>query len=164
MKARSILLVTALLSTLAMGCSHHMKCLAPPSKTIVVYDNQVIPPNIGISTGTYTGVDDYRYVNITVEFEQKEANEEPVSLGVVFAHNSQGKFGSRRYFTFEENFASPANPQMITLTGAGSWHGHPHDKSVYTARLPVMGPYVQVFPFNLHNQPRRFTVVLYLTH
>lgn len=133
------------------------------TETITIYDNHTIPANMGISTGTYTKVDGYRYVNIVVEFEQKAADERPVSLGVVFAHSVNGKLGARRYFTFEENFTSPADPQMITLTGKNSWHGHPHDKSSYIARLPIMGPYVQVFPFNQHDQPRKISVVLYLS-
>jgi hypothetical protein len=52
---------------------------------------------------------------------------------------------------------------MITLSGKSSWHGSPHNKSTYTARLPVMGPYMQVFPFNHHNAPRNISVVIYLT-
>lgn len=134
------------------------------TKTISIYDNHLIPANTGISTGVYTEVDGYRYVNVAVEFEQKEPKEEPVSLGVVFAHSSYGELGARRYFTFEENFTAPADPQMITVSGRGSWHGHPHDKSSYIARLPIMGPYLQVFPFNHHNQERTFSIVLYLVN
>jgi hypothetical protein len=57
----------------------------------------------------------------------------------------------------------PGDPQMITLSGAGSWHGSPHNRSSYIARLPVMGPYLQVFPFNHHDEERIFSIVLYLT-
>ena len=127
-----------------------------------VYSDQSIPANTGISTGIYTDVDGYRYVNIVVEFEQNTATEEPVSLGVVFAHSQNGNLGSRRYFTFDENFSGTADPQMITLSGNASWHGSQHKKSSYIARLPVMGPFVQVFPFNHHSEPRQFSIALYL--
>ena len=153
--------VAVLLAVLLQGCTSVPT--TAKTETVAIYDNHTIPENIGISTGTYTKVDGYRYVNIVVEFEQKTADERPVSLGVVFAHSVNGKLGARRYFNFEENFTSPADPQMITLSGKNSWHGHPHDKSAYIVRLPIMGPYVQVFPFNHHDQPRKISVVLYLS-
>jgi hypothetical protein len=137
---------------------------APKTKTIIIYDNKIIPQNCGISTGTYTKIDGYRYVNIAVEFEQKEGTEEPISLGVVFAYSSNGKFGARRYFTFDDNFTLPPDPQMITISGKSSWHGHPYDKSSYIARLPVMGPFIQVFPFNHHDEERKLSISLYLTN
>ncbi len=164
MKVRIIIYVLFSIALLSVGGCGTLKHHWGQSKTIPIYEDHVIPANIGISTGVYTNVDGYRYVNIAIEFEQKSANEEPVSLGVIFGHNSGGKWGSRRYFNFEENFSSPADPQMITLTGKGSWHGHPHDKSSYVARLPVMGPYIQVFPFNHHSEERKISVVLYLTN
>jgi hypothetical protein len=141
------------------GCG----CLTT-TKTLTFYEGASIPANTGISSGTYTNVDGYRYINIFVEFEQTSATEEPVSLGVIFAFDAAGKYGSRRYFNFEENFTGTANPQMITLSGAGSWHGSPHNRSSYTARLPVMGPYVQVFPFNQEAKARKFSIVAYLTN
>jgi hypothetical protein len=76
------------------GCATN--CCKVGTKTISIYTEDNIPANTGISTGTYTSVDGYRYVNIVVEFEQKTANEEPVSLGVTFAHGQNGKMGSRR--------------------------------------------------------------------
>ncbi len=138
------------------------QCLAD-TKVITFYDDQVIPPGIGISGGAYMPIDGYRYINIFVEFEQTSADEKPVSLGVMFAFSSDGKLGSRRYFNFEQNFNGTANPQMITLSGEGSWHGAPHNRSSYTARFPVMGPYIQVFPYNNENKERKITIKAYLT-
>lgn len=148
------------------GCetiSTKPNCCLAQTKSVVIYDDHAIPANTGISTGVYTEVNGYRYANVTVEFQQDTANEEPVSLGVSFAHNTGGKWSSRRYFNFEENFSAPADPQMITLTGKASWHGTQWKKSSYTARLPVMGPYMQVFPFNHHDQERKNSVVIYLS-
>jgi hypothetical protein len=140
----------------------HCRCLAE-TKVITFYNNAIIPAGIGISSGTYTRVDGYRFINIFVEFEQQAADEKPVSLGVIFAFDAGGTLGSRRYFNFEQNFTAPADPQMITLSGANSWHGSPHNISTYTARLPVMGPYVQVFPFNQEGKARQFSIRAYLS-
>ena len=154
--------ICILMSLTLQGCVA-TNCSTAKTKTITIYDGFSIPANSGISTGVYTEVDGYRYVNIAVEFEQKAPAEEPVSLGVMFAHSQNGKWGSRRYFTFDQNFSGMADPQMITVSGKAGWHGHPHDKSSYIARLPIMGPFLQVFPFNHHNEARKLSIVLYLT-
>lgn len=138
-------------------------CCMVKTKTIVIYSDDKIPAQTGISSGSYTSVNGYRYANIVVQFSQETADEAPVSLGVVFAHDSRGKWGARRYFTFEENFTAPADPQMMTVTGKGCWHGLPHKKSTYIVRVPIMGPYIQVFPFNSHTEQRIISVVIYLT-
>ena len=161
-KTVSYLSIFILVIFTIQGCAT-TNCCKVKTKTVVIYENHSIPANMGISTGVYTEVDGYRYANIVVEFEQKTASEEPVSLGVIFAHSQNGKWSSRRYFTFNENFSGPANPQMITVTGEASWHGHPHDKSSYTARLPIMGPFLQVFPFNHNKDARKISIVLHLT-
>jgi hypothetical protein len=137
-------------------------CLAE-TKIITFYENDTIPSGVGISRGNYISVEGYRYINITVEFEQVSATEKPVSLGVMFAYGSNGEVASRRYFNFEDNFTGDADPLMITLTGKNSWHGSPHNKSTYTARLPIMGPYLQVFPFNHETRARRITIKAYLS-
>jgi len=151
-----------LMSLMLHGCATTNYCTVK-TKSITLYNDHTIPANMGISGGVYTEVEGYRYVNIFVEFEQKTSAEEPVALGVMFAHSQNGKWGSRRYFTFDQNFSGMADPQMITVTGKASWHGHPHDKSSYIARLPIMGPFLQVFPFNHHNEARKLSIVLYLT-
>jgi hypothetical protein len=164
MKINTVLYIAIciLMSLTLQGCVT-ANCCNTKTKTITIYNDYSIPANTGISTGVYTEVDGYHYVNVAVEFEQKNPAEEPVSLGVMFAHSQNGKLGSRRYFTFDQNFPGMADPQMITVTGKASWHGHPHDKSSYIARLPVMGPFLQVFPFNHHNEARKLSIVLYLT-
>ena len=164
MKINKILYMSVcILISLMLQVCVTTNCYTAKTNTITIYNGHSIPANTGISTGLYTEVDGYRYVNIAVEFEQKTPAEEPVALGVMFAHSENGKWGSRRYFTFDQNFSGMADPQMITVTGKGSWHGHPHYKSSYIARLPIMGPFLQVFPFNNHNEARKLSVVLYLT-
>jgi hypothetical protein len=160
-----LIILTALLQA---GCVTIGRVWLPPaftpaSRTITVYENHEIPEDCGISTGKYLCIDGYTFAHIFVEFEQHGPDEKPLDMGVVFAPDSHGRFGARRYFNFEHNFEGTATPQMITLSGEGCWHGSPHDRSSYVARLPVMGPYLQVFPFNHHTAPRKFSVVIYLT-
>ena len=140
----------------------YCQCLAA-TKVITFYNGATIPAGIGISSGTYTNVDGYRFINIFVEFEQNAFGEAPVSLGVAFAFDAGGTMMSGRYFNFEQNFPAPADPQLISLSGANSWHGSPHNVSAYTARLPVVGPYVQVFPFNREAKDRKFSIRAYLS-
>jgi hypothetical protein len=137
-------------------------CDRPCTKTIEFYTDKSIGANRGISSGRYTNVDGYRYINLFVQFEQKSASEEALNLGVIFGFGAQGEMGSRRYVTLEENVSSPQSPQMITVSGDGCWHGSPHNISSYNIRIPIMGPYVQVFPFNHHNKSRKFSVWAYL--
>jgi hypothetical protein len=132
------------------------------SKIIDIYSDSTIPANGGISTRRYTSVDGYKYVNVVVEFEQKTGDEEPVSLGVVFAHNKEGKLGARRFAILNDNVSGRADPRMHRVTGKYSWHGGQQKVSSYIARLPVMGPYIQVFPLNHHNESRQFSLSLYL--
>lgn len=107
-----------------------------------------VPPSIGISLPPYQRVDGYRFINLFVEFSQATANEAPVDLGVIFAFDGNGTLGARRYSNLEANLAGPQSTSFVEVSGAGSWHGSPHNKSSYVARFPVMGPFVQVFVYN----------------
>lgn len=164
MKTTKVLIIlTLIVCSLGMNSCTNSNCCEVKTKTVVIYENHSIPANTGISTGMYTNVDHYRYVNVMVEFQQDSIGEEPVSLGVSFAHDSIGKWGSRTYFTFEENYTAPADPQAMALSGENSWGGAPEGNSSYIARLPIMGPYMRVTLFNYHYAARNITVALYLT-
>lgn len=126
-------------------------------------DNKSISANSGVSTSVFQKTDGFRYINIFVQFEQTTATEAGVDLGVIFAFSSTGELGSRHYVNFTENLASPQPVNFVNITGEGSWHGSPHNTSSYIARFPVMGPYVQVFPFNKHNKARKVSIRGYLT-
>jgi hypothetical protein len=132
------------------------------SKTLKFYTDHVIPAGIGISPGTYSNVDGYRFINIFVQFQQDAANEKPVNLGVIFSFSSLGEMGSRRYVNLCENLPAQQAINFIDVSGAGSWHGDPKISS-YTVRLPVMGPYVNVYPFNKEPKERKISIWAYLT-
>jgi hypothetical protein len=121
-----------------------------------------VPPSTGISTGTYSSVDGYRHVNVFVQFSQEQPNEAPVDLGVMFAFDAAGHLGSRRYADLEENVPSPQSTNFVQVSGADAWHGSPHNVSSYIARLPVMGPFAQVFVYNMAPAKRTVSVWGYL--
>jgi len=141
--------------------SFKCRCLTS-SKIIKFYTDHTIPAGIGISHGSYTHVDGYRFINLFVQFQQEAANEKPVDLGVIFAFDSKGEMRSRRYVNLCENLPAQQAVNFIDVSGAGSWHGDPKISS-YTVRLPIMGPYVNVYPFNKEPKERMLNIWAYLT-
>jgi len=137
-------------------------CNPACTKTIKLISGKKVPAKIGVSFPPYTKIDGYRYINVFVRFSQEKANELPVDLGVIFAFDSNGTMGSRRYVNLEENVNDPQNTNFISVSGAGSWHGNPHNISTYMARFPVMGPYVEVFMYNRASIERTVDVWAYL--
>ena len=121
-----------------------------------------VPANTGISLPPYSKVDSYRHINIFVRFTQKEADEPPVDLGVVFAFDKKGTMGARRYVNLEDNLPQPQSTNFIEVSGSGSWHGSQHKISSYMARFPVMGPFVQVFVYNRAPVARKVSAWGYL--
>ena len=121
-----------------------------------------LPPSVGISLPPYTSVDGYRHLNVFVRFSQVAADEPPVDLGVVFAFDTAGTMGARRYANLESNLSGPQSTNFIEVSGRGSWHGSPHNISTYVARFPVLGPFVEVFVYNRAAVSRRVSVWGYL--
>ncbi|MFC1606376.1 hypothetical protein ACFL47_00275 [Candidatus Latescibacterota bacterium] len=137
-------------------------CNPACTKTVKFMNNRVLPPSVGISLPPYTNIDGYRHINIFVQFSQTAADEPPVDLGVIFAFNTKGTMGARRYVNLEENLSGPQSTNFIEVSGRGSWHGSPHNISTYMVRLPVMGPYVEVFIYNRAPIKRTVSVWGYL--
>ena len=121
-----------------------------------------VPANTGISVPPYTKIDGFRFLNVFVRFTQETASEPPVDLGVIFAFDKKGTMGARRYVNLEENVTSPQATNFISVSGSGAWHGSPHNISSYTARFPVMGPFVEVFVYNQAPTVRKVSVWSYL--
>lgn len=138
------------------------RCRYACTKTIKFMTDHELPPNVGQSMPPYSNIDGYRYINIFVRFTQENASEDPVDLGVIFAFDSNRTLGARRYVNLEHNVQSPQDTNFIEVSGAGSWHGSPHNISSYMARFPVMGPYIEVFLYNRANIKRKVTVWGYL--
>jgi hypothetical protein len=121
-----------------------------------------LPPSIGISLPPYTKIDGYRHINVFVRFSQEAADEAPVDLGVMFAFDAHGAMGARRYVNLEQNVSSPQGTNFIGVSGRDAWHGSPHNISTYSVRFPVMGPFIQVFVYNLAPIARTVSVWGYL--
>lgn len=137
-------------------------CVPACTKVVKFMTDHSIAANIGISLPPYTKISGYRHINIFVRFSQEEAAEPPVDLGVIFAFDSKGTMGARRYVNLEENVPGPQSTNFIEVSGHGTWHGSPHNISTYVARLPIMGPYVEVFVFNRAPVARKVSVWGYL--
>jgi len=137
-------------------------CSKPCTKTVKFMTDREIGPNIGISLPPYKKVSGYSFLNVSVRFTQDEHDEPPVDLGVMFAYDSHGKMGARRYVNFEENVSGPQSTNFINVSGAGSWHGSQWKTSSFMARFPIMGPYAQVFIYNRAPVARTVSVWGYL--
>lgn len=135
-----------------------LTCPSTCAKVIQFMTDQEVPANMGISLGAYREVTGYEHLNVFVRFDQASASEPPVDLGVIFAFDAAGRMGSRRYVNLESNVASPQATNFISVSGANAWHGSQWGISSYNARLPVMGPFVQVFVYNTAPTPRRVSV------
>jgi hypothetical protein len=134
-----------------------------PGKVVTVFNRTSVPASTGI--GTNTGgidVDGYRYANVFVEWDQAAANEGPVALWVGFSLDAQGLQNAYRYRNLEEdNSVSPQDEKGMWVNGASSWGG---TKSSYIGRLPIMGPRLTLYVYNLDaNLKRIVSVRVYLT-
>ncbi|MGB7292056.1 MAG: hypothetical protein WBD99_07790 [Thermodesulfobacteriota bacterium] len=75
-----------------------------------------------------------------MRFTQKEGDEPPVDLRVIFAFSTGGEMGARRYANLEENLPGPQSTNFIEVAGSASWRGSQWKIRSYVARFPVMGP------------------------
>ncbi len=146
----------------APSASDAVTCPAACGRVIRFMTDHEIPASVGISTGSYRDVSGFDYLNVFVEFSQATASELPVDLGIMFAFDAAGRMGSRRYVNLESNVASPQQTNFISVSGANSWHGA-QGISSYTIRIPVMGPFAQVFVYNTSPFARRVSVWGYLS-
>jgi hypothetical protein len=122
-------------------------CSPACTKVIEFITNLEVEPDTGRSHTSYIDIDGYRHINIFVHFSQDASDEPPVDLGVIFAFDSNGQMGSRRYVNFEENLPYPQSINFIQVSGRGSWGGE-GEGSRYLARFPIMGPFIRVFVYN----------------
>ena len=137
-------------------------CNSACTKTIKFLTDHELPASVGISLPPYTGVNGYRHINVFVRFAQAASDEAPVDLGVMFAFDANGNMGARRYANLEQNVSGPQSTNFIEVSGRGSWHGSPHNISTYMARIPIMGPFIQVFVYNRAPNSRKVSVWGYL--
>lgn len=142
--------------------SNDSNCDRPCTDVIEFMEEREVPANTGTSVPPYTKVDGFRYVNLYVEFDQNEPDEEPVDLGASFAFDARGALSARRYVNLEDNLSAPQSTNFVSVSGQGSFHGTQTNVSRYIVRLPVMGPFIQVFVYNRANRPRKVTVRGYL--
>lgn len=136
-----------------------LDCSFPCTKVIKFIEDRKVPANTGISIPPYTKVDGYRYINLFVEYPQESFDEEPVDLGAMFAFDEAGTMHARRYVNLEENLPAPQSINFIGVSGSGSWGGQ---HSSYIVRMPIMGPFIEVFIYNRASFDRNVNVWAYL--
>jgi hypothetical protein len=124
--------------------------------------SQQIGAGTGLNVGSWQSVDGYRFMNVFVDFEQFAANEAPVDLTMSFAFDAAGTLSAGHLVTFEQNVPSPQGVNFNRVSGLGTWHGAPHNRSSFIARFPVLGPFALAFAYNLHTAPRNVNVWAYL--
>lgn len=137
-------------------------CDYPCTDIIKLLTDHKVPANVGTSVPPYTRIDGFRYINLYVQFTQKESDEDPVDLGVMFAFDDAGTMATRCYVNLEENLSGPQSTNFISVSGQGAFHGTQWGVSRYMVRLPVMGPFIQVFVYNRADIPRVVNVWGYL--
>ncbi len=125
--------------------------------------DHVVPANSCVSLPPYTAVDGYGHASITLLFDRHALDESPVDLSVAFALDASGFMASRLYIDLEANGAGPSMAGPIAVSGAGAWLGGVHASGAYTVRVPVMGPFMQVFVHNRAPVPRKVSVWVYLS-
>ena len=168
MRTRTVVIAIWLLVTACRAPTPVPSTEQPESRVVVVYDSASIDPNIAIWNPQGIDVDGFRHANVFVEFEQRALDEEPLEVGVGFGPWPNGRAGTRNYFDFtgpggaSQSESSGKPPTWISGSGLQTWHGE-QGISSYLIRVPVMGPYMWVYPQNNHTQARKFTVVVYLT-
>jgi hypothetical protein len=137
----------------ANGCSY------PCTKVVRLLENQTVRANTGFSAAPYTEIDGFRFIHLYVQFPQEAFDEPPVDVGVSFAFDEGGTMHTRRYVNLEENLPAPQSIHFIEVSGSGSWGGQ---ESSYIVRLPVMGPFIEVYVYNRAPIDRAVNVWAYL--
>ena len=120
-----------------------------------------IPANTELSIPPYNDVNGFRFINLVVKYIHEDPNEPPVDLGVEFAFDEKGLMSTRRYVNLEENLPAPQTVRHIQIEGPAS-AGTPNAVVTYVARIPIMGPFIEVFPKNRASVNRKVTVWGYL--
>jgi hypothetical protein len=70
--------------------------------------------------------------------------------------------GAGNYVNLDPNVQAPIITHHLDAQGTGTWHGDQWKISSYIARLPVIGPYIQVFVYNFTPLKRTISVWAYL--
>lgn len=137
-------------------------CSPACTKIIKFATDHKVAPSAATGLPPYVETNGYRFINIFVQFSQKDSEELPVDLSVVFAFDAKGTMSARRFITLESSSSAAKSGNSMEVSGSGSWHGSLDNISSYLARLPVMGPFIEVFVYNRAPIARVVSVWAYL--
>ena len=157
MNARFALLIPALL--LVAPARGQAQCSAAVQTRIIpVFNSRLLAPHTGVSVGA-ANVTGCRFINIFVQYRDSATpNPQPgpipsVSLGALFQLDARSDMRSRMYVNLESNLPSLQNVNLIVVSPKGPFTSTVgteilRESGNYIVRIPVMGPYVVVVPFN----------------
>ncbi len=133
------------------------------SRVLRLMNEADVPAGSEISVPPYNEVDGFRYANIFVRYAQEDPPQPPIDLAVAFAFDDRGLHSARFGVNLEE--ASPAPRELVPLQVSGAAAANaaaPGTAVTYVARIPVMGPYMEVFTANRAAVNRKVTVWAYM--
>jgi len=169
MRARLPLL---LLLPLAVPPRSDAQCSATvPTRVITVWNQHLVAPHMGFS-GSATNVGGCHFINVYVQYRDSATSApQPggtpsVSLGLVFMLDARQDMQSRMYVNLESNVTSIQNVNLIDVAPKGPFTSTVGtetlgDHGSYIVRIPVMGPWVTVVPFNDAGVSRYVSVKIY---
>ncbi len=114
-----------------------------------------------LSIPPYNDITGFRYINVVVRYTHEDPSQPPMDLGVEFGFDEKGLLTTRNYANLEENIPSPQSLTQFQVAGPES-DGTPNKVVSYVVRVPVMGPFVEVFIKNNASVNRKVTVWGYL--
>ena len=122
-----------------------------------------VPPNTELSVPPYNDITGFRYINLFVRYIHEDPAEPPLDLSVEFAFDEKGLMTTRRHAIVENRTLSsePQTLSPVTVVGPES-DGTPNQVVTYVLRVPIMGPFIEVFTNNRASVKRKVTVWGYL--
>lgn len=170
MNARFALLVLPLFlvapTRLQAQCSQ-----AVQTRIIPVFNPRNLAPQTGTTSGAIN-VTGCRFINIFVQYRDSASpNPQPgpipsVSLGAQFQLDNRSDMRSRMYVNLESNLTSLQNVNFIVVAPTGPFTSTLgtqilRESGNYIVRIPVMGPFVVISPFNDATVTRQVWVKIY---
>lgn len=144
---------------------------AVPTRIIPVFNSRSLSGHTGTTSGALN-VRGCRFVNIFVQYRDSATpNPQPgpipsVSLGALFQLDAGSDMRSRMYVNLEGNIPALQNVNFIAVAPTGPFTSTVgtqilRESGNYIVRIPVMGPFVVVSPFNDASVTRFVWVKIY---
>ncbi len=121
-----------------------------------------VPGRSEISVPPCNETNGFRTVNLFVRYTHEHPQEPPIDLRVEYAYDEKGLMKSSHWCAPAENGTGDMTARRLEFGGPPS-PGTPDAQSSFIVRLPVMGPYIEVYAINRASANRKVSVWAYLT-